>query len=465
MGRNACIGLALALGVFASAAAGRPPNVVLILADDLGINPVGAYGNPYAHTPALDQLARDGLLFSTAYAASPVCSPTRAAVMTGKSPARTHITDFISGNPFPYARLLQPKWRKFLPLKEKTIAELLAERGYATALFGKWNLAKGYSPPYSIAEGPDRQGFAETFITHKPQKGADPEADAHGVRAITIRALDFIERHKDRPFFLFLAPNAVHSPVMAPAALVEKYKNRPGAGLPQNNAIIAAMMEQLDDAVGDVLASLDRLGLSRTTLVIFASDNGGSLHDASQTPLRGGKAQLYEGGLRVPLVMRWSGTIPAGRATALPVTSVDLFPTILEATGTPSPADEARDGISLFGVMRGKAPPSPRALFWHYPHYHTAGIHGPASAIRSGDWKYLCHYEAELTGEGSRAELFNLGTDPGETANLADSHPERAQQLHAELAERLAAVGAQLPRINPDFDPGRARQSSRPDNP
>lgn len=458
MHRRTFVGFALLLCLTASASAQRPPNVVLILADDLGINPVGAYGNPYAHTPVLDQLARDGLLFSAAYAASPVCSPTRAAIMTGKSPARTHLTDFISGTPFPFARLNQPKWRRALPLKEKTLAERLTERGYATALFGKWHLAKSYTPPRSVAEGPDRQGFAETFITHKPTNDADPEADAHGIQAITGRALDFIERHHDRPFFLLLAPNTIHSPVMAPESLVEKHRKRPGSRLPHNNPTIAAMMEQLDDALGVVLAKIESLALSQSTLVIFASDNGGSLRDATQAPLRGGKAQLYEGGLRVPLIMRWSGTIPAARTTGFPTTSADLFPTIMEVTGTSIAADEARDGISLLDTMRGQPSSSSRSLFWHYPHYHNAGIHGPTSALRQGDWKLIHYYEAELTGQGVLDELFNLREDPGETTNLAEVQRDRLLSLRSELTSLLTEAGAQLPSVNDQFDPTRAHQ-------
>jgi arylsulfatase A len=453
MHRNAIVSLAITLCLLGGTATARPTNVILILADDLGINPVGAYGNPYAHTPVLDQLAKDGVLFSTAYAASPVCSPTRATIMTGKTPARTRITDFISGTPYPYARLLQPKWRRSLPLKEKTLPEILVERGYVTGLFGKWHLAKGY---HSLAEGPDRQGFQETFITHKPEKDFDPEADAHGVTAIKERSLDFIERHQDKPFFLFISPNTIHNPVMAPAVLVEKHRQRPGADDPRNHPTIAAMMEQLDDALGEIFAKLDALKLTNDTLVIFASDNGGSLKDASQAPLRGGKAQLYEGGLRVPLIIRWTGKLPANRVLDYPTMSADFFATILDATQTPAPDDDVRDGVSLLPVMAESQPATSRVLAWHYPHYHGAGIHGPASAIRVGDWKYIRYYESELTGEGAPAELFNLRNDPGETTNLAATEPARLRELSDQLSTWLESVDAQLPQVNPDFDPARA---------
>src|SRR5688500_5114342 len=282
----------VALHAVVAAATGaptKPPNILLILADDLGTTPVAVYGNSYYQTPNIDRLAREGMRFTDAYAACPVCSPTRGALMTGKYPARTRVTDFIAGAEFPFARLRQPEWQKFLPLSERTIAEELSVRGYATALFGKWHLAKGYLPPQSIEEGPDRQGFAETFITHKPKDKDNPEKDAHGVNAITERAIGFLQRHKDTPFFLELAHNSIHAPIMAPRALVEKHRARAGSDRPENNPIVAAMMEVLDEGIGRVLAKLDELGLKQNTLVIFYSDNGGLLRDGAQTPWRGGK--------------------------------------------------------------------------------------------------------------------------------------------------------------------------------
>lgn len=440
-----------------TAAVPATPNILLILADDLGTTPVGAYGNPYYQTPHLDRLARDGLRFTDAYAACPVCSPTRAALMTGKYPARTHVTDFIAGAEFPFARLSQPAWQKFLPLSESTVAEALAASGYATALFGKWHLARGYLPPQSVAEGPDRQGFAETFITHKPKASDDPEQDAHGVEAITTRALDFIERHRERPFFLQLPHNSIHAPILAPRALVEKHRARPGAARPGNNPVVAAMMEVLDESIGRVLAKLDALGLRERTLVIFYSDNGGLLKDGAQTPWRGGKAQLYEGGIRVPLVLQWPGVIAAGRTSDLPVTSVDFFPTLVELAGGRTTG--AIDGVSLAAFLRGGPAPAREAIFWHYPHYHSAGIHGPAGAVRAGDWKLIEYYEMALTGEGAPLELFNLRTDPAEARNLAAAEPERVTALREKLAAWRAATGAQMPTANPKFDPARAKQA------
>lgn len=462
------VGLFVILTAAASAVVpARPPNFVFILADDLGTPPVASYGNAYYQTPNLDRLAREGLRFTAAYAACPVCSPTRAALMTGQYPARTRITDFIAGGAFPKARLTQPDWQKFLPLSAITLAEELAARGYVTALFGKWHLARGYFPPESIPEGPDRQGFVESFITHKPKKTDDPERDAHGVEAITMRALDFLQRQRHRPFFLELAHNSIHAPVMAPRALVEKHRARPGSDHRENNPVIAAMMETLDDSVGRVLARLDDLGLRDNTLVIFYSDNGGLLADAAQTPYRGGKAQLYEGGIRVPLIMRWPGVIAAGATSGALVTTVDFFPTMLELSGAPHGAwaKEGRprspaavvDGVSLASHLRGGPAPARDAIFWHYPHYHSAGDGGPAGAIRAGEWKLIEYYEHTIAQTGRAPELFNLRTDPAEQNNLATAEPARVAALLARLATWRKATAAQMPALNAAFEPTRPR--------
>lgn len=448
-----------ALAFAAESRTARPPNFVFILADDLGCPPVACYGNAYYQTPNIDKLARDGIRFTDAYSACPVCSPTRAALMTGQYPARTHVTDFIAGAAYPFARLKQPEWQKFLPLSATTLAEELSARDYVTALFGKWHLARGYLPPQSVAEGPDRQGFKETLITHKPKKGQDPEKDPHGVEAVTERALQFLDQHKGEPFFLEIAHNSIHAPIMAPKALVEKYRARPGSDRPENKPVIAAMMEILDASVGRVLAKLDALGLRENTVVIFNGDNGGLLGDASQSPWRGGKAQLYEGGIRVPLIVRWPGVIAAGRTSAAPVSTVDFFPTLLEFSGRPAAKDAIVDGISLASHLRGGPAPARDAIYWHYPHYHSAGDGGPAGAIRAGDWKLIEYYEHSIAGAGRAPELFNLRADPAESRDLAAAEPKRVAELKAKLAAWRASTHAQMPTPNPAYDPAKANQS------
>lgn len=461
----------------AASTAARPPNIVFILADDLGTPPVPTYGNAYYRTPHIDSLARDGLTFTAAYAACPVCSPTRATLMTGQYPARSRVTDFIPGNPFPFARLTQPDWQKFLPLSARTIAEELAARGYATALFGKWHLARAYTGADSVTEGPDRQGFQEVFITHKPKASSDPEGDAHGIEATTTRALDFIQRHRNHPFFLYLPYNTIHAPIMAPRALVAKHRARPGSDLPENNPVIAAMMEQFDDSIGRILTLLDALSLRENTIVIFTGDNGGLLQDAAQAPHRGGKAQLHEGGIRVPLLLRWPGVIAEGLVSDMPTSTVDFFPTLLEIAGQPPPGGTVVppeglapavtgstreliiDGISLLPHLRGSPAPARLAIYWHYPHYHSSGDGGPAGAVRAGDWKLIEYYEHTLAGIGRSPELYNLRIDPAETTNLAAAEPTHVARLRSLLADHRTATHAQMPTINPAYDPAKARQT------
>jgi len=449
--------LLFATGLALHAAPERRPNILLILADDLGWNQVGFNGSGYYLTPHLDKFAAESVRFTQAYASSPVCSPTRSALMTGKNPARTHVTNFIPGNAYPYARLRQPDWQKFLPLEETTVAELLSDGGYVTGLVGKWHLAKGYLPPESIAEGPDRQGFRETFITQKPDKKTDPEKDAHNVEKITRHALKFLDDHRHEPFFLEVAHNAIHMEIMERAALVAKHRARPGSDRPENNPVIAAMMETVDDSVGRILAKLDELGLRENTIVIFYSDNGGLAANAAQTPFRGGKAQVYEGGIRVPLLVRWPGVTQPGRIETTPVITEDFLPTFLDVAGLKPPANLALDGLDLVPVLRGGPAPARPALHWHYPHYHPAG-NGPSGAVRAGDWKLVEFYERTVTGTGPAPELYDLSQDPGEKTNVAAAHPDKVAALLADLKRWRESVGAQMPVANLNYDFARAKE-------
>jgi arylsulfatase A-like enzyme len=458
MGAAGVLGLAVP-ALVRSAPAAQPdpsrPNIVFILADDLGCPPLGCYGTTYYETPHLDRLAEQGMRFTQAYSAAAICSPTRGALMTGQYPARNHLTDFIPGGTYPYARLKTPAWQAFLPLDKHTIAEALAGRGYVTAHFGKWHLAKAYLPPDSIEHGPDRQGFQETFITHKPLNDADPETDAHNVEVLTQKSIAFLERNRDRPFFLYLAHNSIHDKLLERRARVEKYERKAGADRPENHATIAAMMETLDSGVGRVVAKLDELGLSRNTLVIFKGDNGGLLKDSTQPPFRGGKAMLYEGGIRVPLIVRWPGVVAAGKVSDAVVSTIDFFPTLLAATGARQRAGEPLDGVDLLPHLRGGPAPARDAVYWHYPHYHNSG-NGPSSAVRAGDWKLIEYFDPTCTGGGDTIELFNLKSDVGESRNLAKAEPQRTAALHAKLAAWRKSVGAQMMAANPNYDPARA---------
>jgi arylsulfatase A-like enzyme len=414
----------------------RRPNIILIVADDLGISDLSCYGRKDQPTPNLDRLARQGLRFSTAYAAAPVCSPTRAALLTGKSPARLHLTTFLPGRPdAPSQLLLHPTIEPKLPAAVRTVAEWLKAAGYATACLGKWHLGGAGALPTD-------RGFDEYFPGHPDTKPSDSEG-GKGEYELTARAEQFIEANKGRPFFLYLAHNNPHIPLAAKPGLVEKHQ---GAF----NPTYAAMMETLDDCVGRILAKVDALGLGENTIIIFTSDNGG-LHVLEglltpatfNRPYRAGKGFCYEGGLRIPLIVRWTGQARAGAVTDVPVISTDWTPTFLELAGVKT--DLAFDGVSLAGlIVRDESPP-PRALFWHFPHYTNQGGR-PAGAVREGAWKLVEHYE------DGRCELFHLGDDPGEATDLAAKEPGRVADLRGKLEKWRRGSGAQGMQPNPKFN-------------
>jgi len=437
---------------------GPKPNFLFILADDLGWAQVGCYGSDFYKTPNIDRLASEGMKFTDAYAACPVCSPTRASIMTGKYPARLHLTDFIPGGAFPYEKLKQPDWQKYLPLEELTIAEVLKVAGYSTASFGKWHLSTAKKPPESEPYDPDKQGFDQTLITEKPSPNQDPEKDAHNVELLTQKSLEFLERNKDDEFFLYVAHNTIHDPIMGKKKLVEKYKAKPSSDLPQNNPILGAMIEELDDSVGRLLRKLDELKIADKTVVIFFSDNGGLEKDAKQTPLRSGKANLYEGGIRVPLIIRWPGVTRPDSICSEPVISVDFFPTILEIIGLENKARKPIDGVSIVPLLTQSRSLNRKAIYWHYPHYHSANI-GPCGAVRAGAYKLIEWFDESICGLGNRFELYNLKEDIGEQNNLAKKMPEKTEELIKMLQDWRNQVSAQMLMPNPDYNPTKAKKS------
>ncbi|MHC4533949.1 MAG: sulfatase, partial [Planctomycetota bacterium] len=434
------------------------PNFLFILADDYGWSQLGCYGSQYYETPFIDKLARQGMKFTDAYAACPVCSPTRASIMTGKYPARLHLTDFIAGGRFPYDKYKQPDWQKFLPLKEITFAEVLKTAGYKTASFGKWHLSIDKKPPKSLPYNPDKQGFDEYFVTYKPSSKDDPESDAHNVEIITEKSLEFLQNNKDNPFFLYVTHNTIHSPILAKKKLLEKYKNKPGANLPQNNPIVAAMIEDLDDSVGKLLAKLDELDIADNTIVVFFGDNGGLEKSAKQTPLRSGKANLYEGGIREPLIVRWPPVVQKGSACSEPVTSVDFFPTFLDIIDLKNKAPGSIDGLSLLPLLKQTGTLNREAIYWHYPHYHSSSI-GPGGAVRMGDYKLIEWFDETICGPSNRFELYNLKQDIAEQKDLSKKMPRKTEQLKKLLANWRKKVGAQMMTPNPNYDPQKAKKS------
>jgi len=447
------------------ARAGHKPNMVLILADDMGQHQAGCYGNPFYETPNLDRLAAGGMKFLNGYAAAPVCSPTRAAIMTGKYPARLHLTDFIPGNPYPYAKLRTPDWRKSLPLEEKVLPEMLADAGYVSGHFGKWHLSvdKEYAP--GRPGDPDTRGFSDVLALDKPdsgaavQAGADPEYDAHHVREITDRAIAFIEKNREQPFFCYVSHSAIHQPVMEYTPRILKYANKKDASnCMGNNPVIAAMVETLDKQVGRLLDTLDTLHLSEDTLVIFLGDNGDYFGREGLKPLYGSKGDLYEGGVRVPFLMRWPGVIPAGTECAEPVCAIDFLPTFAEMADV-AVNDPAVDGVSLLPAMKQCGALERNALYWHYPHYHSLGI-APSGSIRQGDYKLIEWFEKSIEGVETPGalELFNLREDPGERHNLVAAMPEKARDMYKQLKAWRISIGAQEMERNPNYEPEMAEE-------
>ena len=458
------LGLAGALlprrGATAEPAAAAKPNFVFILVDDLGWADVGCFGSKFYETPNIDRLAAQGMRFTDAYAACPVCSPTRASIMTGKYPARLHLTDWIAGEgDSPQHQLKIPEWRKFLPLEEVTVAEALRPAGYVSASIGKWHLG---GPEYY----PQHQGFdvnvagsdaghpASYFWPYEGKSNTVPGLKEGGREGeyltdrLTDEAEKFLEQSRDKPFFLYFAHYAVHTPLMAKPELLAKYQAKTPVDA-QKNAVYATMVEGVDLSVGRILRKLEALGLSERTVVVFMSDNGGLWpHSTSNAPLRAGKCFPYEGGAREALIVKWPGVTKPGATCKTPVCSIDFFPTLLEIAGAKPPV--AVDGLSLVPLLRQTGSLVRPALFWHYPHYWSGNLVRPAGMVRAGDWKLIEFYE------DMRVELYNLKDDLGEARDLAKDKPEKADELRRLLHAWRKDVDAQMPSPNPNYKPDAA---------
>ncbi|MDP6442933.1 MAG: sulfatase-like hydrolase/transferase [Pirellulaceae bacterium] len=451
------------------------PNIVFVLADDLGWSELGCYGNGFNETPHLDRLAAAGVRFTQAYAAAPVCSPYRAALLSGQHPARIGITDY-----------LRPNSANALSTAHETLPEILQRNGYATGMIGKWHLT-GYQHHGAEHEIKPRQhGFGWDFAREvkgvgnganfwpyvfrdQPIRWIDIPENRLGegeflVDRMNAEAVDFIERNRDRPFFLYLSHYAPHSILNGKPDLVSKYirKHAPGASTRQrcylcqdqgkpgdalhhwagdHNPHLAAMLESIDDGIGMIRAKLDETGLADNTIFIFSSDNGGEANVTSNAPLRGGKSQLYEGGVRVPLLVEWPGQTPAGEVCENPTVNVDFYPTLLEAAGVKPPANQKLDGVSTLAQWRNpQAADASRTICWHYPLDRPHFLGGASSgAIRSGDWKLIEFFQ---TG---RTELYRLADDVSERRDLAAENPETVRRLRGQLAEWRERVGARTP--------------------
>lgn len=472
----------LAPALTARAVSGKKLNVLFMLADDLGWMDLGCYGSSFYETPNLDRLAREGVRFTEAYAACPVCSPTRLSIMTGKYPARLAATDWFGApqpenahkHPTGTKPLLPAPYEERMPLEEFTMAEAFREAGYRTFFAGKWHLGGGgYSPEdqgFDINKGGFDKGSPPSYFSpYKNPKLEDGPEGEHLPARLARESVEFMARAGGDPFLLYLSFYSVHTPLQGRPDLVKKYEEKAArlkVGGPeflpegdrmarqvQNHAVFAAMVEAMDQAVGDVLDGLDRLGLAENTAVVFMSDNGGlSTSEGAPTsnvPLRAGKGWLYEGGVREPMLVKWPGHARPGAVCEQYVTSTDFYPTLLEMAGLPPRPEQHLDGVSFAPLLLGDAAPERGPVYWHYPHYGNQGAF-PGAAVRLGDYKLIEFFE------DNHAELYNLRRDLGEKKNLAEAMPEKAAELRALLHAWQKETGARFPAPNPNAGkPGR----------
>jgi arylsulfatase A-like enzyme len=453
------------------------PNVLFILADDLGWTDLGVYGSTFYETPNIDALAKGGIKFNHAYAASPVCSPTRASIMTGKYPSRIKTTDWF-GAPQPEEAKVQAFWKtkkllpatynEHLPLEETTMAEAFKANGYATFMAGKWHLGEEekYWPEnhgFDINKGGYGAGHPKSYFSpyNNPRLEDGPTGEYLAER-LTNETITFIEQNKSKPFFAYFPLYEVHSPFQAKDSIIKKYEDKKKRlGLKdeyktvdgvrtranQSFAVYAAMVEAMDNAVGRVLDKLKELGLEKNTIVVFFSDNGGLATSeglpTTNAPLRAGKGWIFEGGIREPLIIKYPPAIKKGSETNAPVISNDFFPTLLQLSGLPLMPQQHMDGISLVPLFQSKKIER-EALYWHYPHYGNQGG-APASAIRYGEWKLIEQFESNTFG------LYDLAKDPGEKNNLIDKEPSIAKKLKTLLVDWRTNQKVSMPMVNEQY--------------
>lgn len=463
----------------ATATAAARPNIVFVLIDDMGWRDLGCYGSTFYETPRLDALAGEGALFTDAYAAAPICSPTRASLLTGRYPARVGVTQYIGGHGV--GRLDDVPYHQFLPTNQYSLARALRGNGYQTWHVGKWHLGPRRTWPdehgFDVNIGGCEWGHPKSWWSPYgcPTLADGPDGEYLTDR-LTDEAIRLMEDASDRPFFLNLWHYAVHIPIQAPADLVAKYERKaaelglsdvdpfePGERMPawhqrdsrvlrrtvQSDPAYAAMVENLDSNIGRLLDALDRTGHAERTIVVFTSDNGGlSTAEGSPTsnlPLAQGKGWVAEGGVREPLIVRWPGVVTPGSRVAEPVTSPDFYPTLLAAAGLPAVPAQHVDGVDFTPALRGE-PFHRGPVFWHYPHYSNQGGR-PAAAVRDGRWKLVCQFE------GDPLQLYDVVADPGEHTDLAARHPDVTQRLHETLLRWIEEVGGRVPPANPQPEP------------
>lgn len=438
----------------------QQPNIVFLLVDDMGYADVGCYGSSFYETPNIDALAREGMKFMNTYTAGSVCSPTRSSIMTGRYTVRTGVTDWIPGQKVSNTRLIQPRTKLFLGSNEVTFAELLKNTGYSTFYAGKWHL--GDKPGLD----PLSRGFEEYYSAIDMRRMKSPVV----TDSLTKHTSDFIARKakQNKPFIAFLSYYDVHTPIYEYPDLINHYKNKlqalTGAAedrvitehsgvtrAVQNDPQYASMVGAVDKSVGSIQQLLKTLGIEKNTIVVFTSDNGGlatskKAGPTSNTPYRSGKGWLYEGGIRVPLIVKYPHEVKASGVCKEPTMSTDFYPTILQWAGLPPRPELHKDGMSLVPLLKQSGTLNRTDFYWHYPHYHGS-TWTPGAAIRSGDWKLIVFYETE------KYELYNLKEDPSEKQDLAAQKPEIVKQLKDKLEKWQKDCGAQLPVVNKEYDP------------
>ncbi len=451
------------------------PNFVFFLVDDMGYSDVGCFGSEYYETPNIDRLAQESMKFTAAYAACTVSSPTRASILTGKYPGRLHITHAIPIQG--YKRIDEGKGTPLkdadyvmnMPLEEVTIAEALKPAGYATASIGKWHVCNDpeYYPEYQgfdINVGGNGHGNTQNYFYPYENKWRmakgypwiewktlpDGKPGEYITDRLTDEALSFIEKNKDRPFFLYLSHYAVHTPIQAKDSLIRKYEQKPVDSLRgHTHPDYAAMIESVDQSFGRVREKLKELGLDKNTIIIFTSDNGGHGKWTSNYPWRGNKGNFYEGGIRVPLIIDWPGVTQPNSVCEEPVITTDFYPTMLEMAGLPLMPQQHMDGLSLVPLLKQEGSLDRDALYWHFPNYIGTGHpnpSGPMGVIRYKNWKLIQNFENDSL------ELFDLENDPQETTNQAATNPELAKKMLDMMIRWRDEVKVQMPEVNPDYE-------------
>ncbi len=456
--------------------ASEKPNIIFFLVDDMGWMDCSVYGSRYYETPNIDRLASMGKVFTSAYTASPLCSPTRASILTGRYPERFGLTTpaghlppnpdeiLLDNKAVGWKKMVDPRSRTFMPLQEITLAESLKEAGYTTAHIGKWHL--GYQEFW-----PEHQGFdiniaggqypgpPSFFSPYKIETIKDGPPGEYLTDRLTSEAVSYIESHKDTLFFLNFWQYAVHAPYQGHTSLINKYSGKTDPRGMQSNAIMGAMIESMDESLGRILDKLIETGLLEKTIIVFFSDNGGNMYDlvngifpTNNSPLKNGKGNIHEGGIRVPCMVCWPGKVTPGSVSDEVICSVDFYPTLLEVAGIKPKKEQEIDGVSLVPILTGDSRFDRGPVFCHFPHYIPATDNLPSSSIRYGQWKLIREY-----GEGSdRTDkycLFDLKNDIGEQHDLSAKHPSLVRKLNRKITHHLQHTGGIIPIRNPDFNP------------